>query len=153
MGDADMEDKTKEQLIKEIELLRKEVAELERERTERKEAEELQTLLDDIPIGICNVDIKGNVTYVNKRFEEVSGYSREEVVGKSGFKLGMFSDQVLKLFAERIKARLKGETPRHLEFQFRCKDGKWIWVEIESRVIKKSGLPIGFQLVSRESTH
>jgi len=147
-----MEAKTKEQPIAEIELLREEVAELEQRKIERRRAVELQTSLDDILIVICNVDIKGNITYVNKRFEEWSGYSREEVVGKSAFKLGMFSDQILKLLEERRKARLKGGPFRQLEGQFRCKDGKWIWVEIEGRVIKKWGLPVGFQLTSRDIT-
>ncbi|MGA9348957.1 MAG: PAS domain S-box protein, partial [Anaerolineae bacterium] len=126
----------------------------------RKQAEEAlqeseakhKTLMEEAPIGLCNVDLNGRITYVNKRFEEVSGYSREEVVGKNGFKLGMFSDETLNLLAERIRSRLKGEPARVLEVRFKCKDGRWIWVEIEGRVIKKWGVPVGFQLSSRDIT-
>lgn len=64
--------------------------------TERKKAEEVlqkseeafKTLMEEAPIGICNTDLKGKITYVNKRFEEATGYSREEIVGKDGFKFG-----------------------------------------------------------------
>ena len=131
-----------------------------RDITERKKVEkELQeseekyrTLMDDAPISISNVDLKGTVTFVNKRFEEVSGYSREEVVGKNGFELGMFDDETLKSFAERMKAILEGKATHPLNTRFKCKDGRWIWVEIEGRVIKEHGLPVGFQLISRDIT-
>jgi len=55
----------------------------------------LQALMDEAPIGICNTDLKGKITYVNRRFEEVSGYSREEVVGKNGLKLGILSNETV----------------------------------------------------------
>ena len=109
-----------------------------------------ENFVESAPIGICHVDLKGKVTYVNKRFEEVSGYSRREVVGKNGFKLDMFSHETLKHFAQRMKDRLMGKPARLLETQFKCKDGRWIWVEIEGRILRERGVPVGFQLVSRD---
>jgi len=131
-----------------------------RDITERKKAEKelreseekYKTLMDDAPISVSNVDLKGTVTFVNKRFEEVSGYSRGEVVGKNGFELGMFDDETLKSFAERMKAILEGKATHPLDTRFKCKDGKWLWVEIEGRAIKERGLPVGFQLISRDIT-
>ena len=114
--------------------------------------EELQALIDDIPISVCSVDIEGNITYVNKGFEEISGYSREEVLGKNGFKPAMFSDQDLKCLTERVEERLNGESSHPLDVQFKCKDGKWIWVEIKARVAEKAGIPVAFQLVLRDIT-
>ncbi len=112
----------------------------------------LQALMDEAPIGICNIDLKGKVTYVNKRFEEASGYSREEVVGKSGFKLGVFSGETVKLLAKRMKDRLMGRPPRLHELRFKCKDGHWIWVSMEGKFIRRRGIPVGFQLISRDIT-
>ena len=37
----------------------------------------------DSSVLISKADAKGNITYVNKKFEEVSGWSLEEVVGKN----------------------------------------------------------------------
>ncbi len=153
-------DKTKEQLIEELEALRLRIAELEKLEAEHKQMgnvlgqsiEQVQTLLEEAPIGICNTDLKGKITYVNKRFEEVSGYSRQEVVGKNGLKLGMFSAETLKLLGKRIKDKLMGEPPRLLEMQFKCKDGHWIWVAMEGKLMRKEGIPVGFQLISRDIT-
>ena len=131
-----------------------------RDITERKKAEKalqeseerFRTLMEETPIGICNVDLMGKITYVNKRFEEATGYSRDEVVGKNGFKLGIMSDETLKLFAERMKNRLMGKPSRLLEGRFKRKDGEWIWAEVEGRLIKKFGFPVGFQLSARDIT-
>jgi PAS domain S-box-containing protein len=112
----------------------------------------LEALIYEAPIGICHTDLTGKFTYANKRFEKVSGFSREEVVGKSGFKLGMFSSQTLKLLRERIKDRLMGKPSHLLEIQFKCKDGYWIWVSMEGRLMREGGIPVGFQLISRDIT-
>jgi len=112
----------------------------------------LQALMDEAPIGICNTDLKGKITYVNKRFEEVSGYSREEVVGKNGLKLGILSNETVRLLAKRMKDRLMERPPRILEMQFKCKDGHWIWVAIEGELIREQGIPVGFQIISRDIT-
>jgi PAS domain S-box-containing protein len=131
-----------------------------REITERKKAEEVlqkseetfKTLMEEAPIGICNTDLKGKITYVNRRFEEATGYSREEIVGKNGFKFGIMSNETSKLLAERVKERLMGKPRRILEGQFKRKDGEWIWAEVEGRLIKKFGVPVGFQLTTRDIT-
>jgi len=131
-----------------------------RDITERKKPEKalqeseerFRTLMEEAPISICNVDLMGKITYVNKSFEEATGYSREEVIGRNGFKLGIMSDETLKLFAERMKKRLMGKPSRLSEGRFRRKDGEWIWAEVEGRLIKKFGVPVGFQLTARDIT-
>ena len=118
----------------------------------RESEERFRTLMEEAPIGICNTDLKGKITYVNKRFEEATGYSREEIVGKDGFKFGIMSDETLTLLAKRIKERLMGKPSLLLEGQFKRKDGEWIWAEVEGRLIKKLGVPVGFQLIARDIT-
>jgi len=128
--------------------------------TERKKAEKglqkseerFKALMEEAPIGICNTDLKGKITYINKRFEEATGYSSEEIVGKNGFKLGIMSEETLKSFKKRMKERLMGKTSRLLEGRFKRKDGEWIWAETEGRVIRRFGVPVGFQLAARDIT-
>ena len=127
----------------------------ERKKTEqelRESEERYRTLMEDAPVGICNVDLEGTFTFVNKRFEEASGYLRSQVIGKNAFTLGMFNDETLKILAERIKSKLKGEATRPLDAPFRRRDGEWIWVELEASVVKKDATPVGFQLISRDIT-
>ena len=122
------------------------------EKTLQKSEERFRALMEEAPISIFNTDLKGKITYVNKRFEESIGYSREEIVGKDSFKLGIMSDETLKLLTKRMKERLMGKTSRLLEGRFKRKDGEWIWAEVEGRLIKKFGVPVGFQLTARDIT-
>jgi len=122
------------------------------EETLRESEERYRTWIEEAPISVCNVDLEATVTFVNKRFEEISGYSRDEIIGKNGFTLGMFENETLNLLAQRMRARLEGEPGRFLEIRFRRKDGGWMWVEVEGKVIKKEGAPVGFQLISRDIT-
>jgi len=118
----------------------------------RKSGEKYRTLMDDAPIAIFNVNLNGKITYVNKRFEQDTGYSREEIVGKNAFKLNIVSDETLKFLAKRMKALLMGKPARCVEVQLRCKDGRWIWADMESRIIKKLRVPVGFQITARNIT-
>ena len=122
------------------------------EKALQKSEERFRALMEEAPISMFNTDLKGKITYVNKRFEESIGYSREEIVGKDSFKLGIMSDETLKLLVKRMKERLMGKTSRLLEGRFKRKDGEWIWAEVEGRLIKKFGVPVGFQLTARDIT-
>jgi two-component system cell cycle sensor histidine kinase/response regulator CckA len=154
------EEKTREQLISEITELRHRVAEMEvagtdysREKQRMGEHEvKYETVMEETPIAICNMDINGKVTFVNKRFERLSGYSREEIVNKYRFKLGVFPPETLKLFEEHANRRLKGEPAPLVETQFKCKDGRWRWWEVEARAIHKQGELVGLQLAARDVT-
>jgi PAS domain S-box-containing protein len=116
----------------------------------RQYVEELQTLIEYIPISICTLDTEGNITYVNKGFEEIFGHSRDEVLGKNWFRLGILPDQDLKRLAKRMETRTKGRPSHHLEVQLKRNEGEPIWVEMEARLIKRLGRPAGFRLVARD---
>ena len=118
----------------------------------RKSGEKYRTLMDDAPIAIFNVNLNGKITYVNKRFEQDTGYLREEILGKNAFKLDLVSDETRKFLAKRMKALLMGKPARCVEVQLRCKDGRWIWADMESRIIKKLRVPVGFQITARNIT-
>jgi len=112
----------------------------------------LHGLIDEAPFAVCATDLKGNITYINKGFEERSGYSREEVVGKNGFTLDMVSPETMKYFAKRLKARLMGKPPKRWETQFKCKDGRRLWIEIQGTLIKEHGIPVGFHVFAADIT-
>jgi PAS domain S-box-containing protein len=127
----------------------------ERKQTEqalRESEEEKNTIIEEAPVGICHTDLKGTIKYVNKRFEEESGYSREGIIGKNAFKLDWFPEGTLRYFMQRMAARLGGKPHRYWETQFKRKDGTWIWVTTEGKVIKKLGVPVGFQILASNIT-
>jgi len=155
------ENKTKDQLIKELLKMSKKITDLEeiiiegkQVKTELKKSEkEYKDLVEETPIGIANIGVTGKITYINKRLEKISGYSREEIVGKNVFKLGIFPDEMLKILRERLKARLRGgSVRRRREINFRCKNGKWIWIEITAKLIKKWGILSNFRITVQDIT-
>ncbi|MCK4309095.1 MAG: PAS domain S-box protein, partial [Candidatus Atribacteria bacterium] len=153
------ENKTKERLIQELIKMREKIANLEeitingtQAKKKLKESEKkYKDLVEETPIGIANIDNIGNLTYINKRLEKITGYSREEVVGKNVFKLGVFSTEMLKILKGRLKARLTGGTARpRREILFKCKNGKWIWIEITAKLIKKWGIPSSLRITVQD---
>jgi len=155
------ENKTKERLIQELKKMREKITNLEeitiegkRVKKELKKSEKkYRDLVEETPIGIANIDNIGILTYINKRLEKITGYSREEVVGKNVFKLGVFSNEMLKILKGRLKARLTGGTA-HLrrEILLKCKNGKWIWIEIAAKLIKKWGIPSSLRITVQDIT-
>jgi len=118
----------------------------------KKSVERLQALMDEIPTGVMNVDIKGKITYVNKTILQATGYSREELIGKNGLRLGLIPPETLKLLGKRMKEKLMGKPPSPLEIQFKRKDGEWMWIEISGRALWEHGVPVGVQIVGRDIT-
>jgi two-component system, NtrC family, sensor kinase len=131
-----------------------------RDITERKQAEERlnqaeqekDALLEEAPVAIIHTDLDGRITYVNKRFELESGYSREEIIGKLALQLGWFSLDTTQYFAQRMAARLRGRPAKHWETEFKCKDGRSIWIELEGKIVEKLGAPVGFQIIASNIT-
>ncbi len=61
-------------------LVRKRTRRLEEEVLQR---EQLQLVVEQNPNSIVITNLEGDIEYVNKQFEEVTGYTREEAVGKN----------------------------------------------------------------------
>jgi len=157
------ENKTKDQLVRELAKMWKKIADLEeiviegkQVKTELKESEKkYRDLVEETPIGIANISITGKIIYINKRLEKISGYSREEVAGKGVFKLGLFSNEMLKILKERLKVRFRlggGSVRLRREIHFKRKDGKWIWIEITAKLIKKWGIPSSLRITVQDIT-
>jgi len=95
-------------------------------------------------------DLSGRYTSFNRAAEELSGFSREEILGKH------FSNFVapgsLKNARENLckKLDLQGETTYEIELV--RKDRSRVPVEIISRLIYENGEPVGIQGVARDIT-
>jgi len=121
-------------------------------KTQPTETKIQNSILEKLPIGICRIDLKGTVKYINKYFEEMTGYTRDEIIGRNALKLGLFPDDIRSYILKRIAARIGGAPSQKLDTQFKCKDGTWTWITMESTIIRKSGVPVGFQIAASDIT-
>lgn len=97
--------------------------------TNLKQAQErlkiLQRATEQSPISIVITDAKGKIEYVNPKFEEVTGYTQAEVLGKNPriLKSGEASIQEYKQLWQTITAGQQW----HGEFHNRRKNGELFW--------------------------
>ena len=88
--------------------------------------EELLKALESVVI-ISKTDTLGNITYVNERFEEVSGYTKEELIGKSH---NIVRDpDVPDSFFAKLWSEIKQGNIWQGEFVNRAKDGSRYYVK------------------------
>src|SRR5262245_53153035 len=95
-------------------------------------------------------DLTGRYTLVNKAAEELSGYSRDEIIGKhySNF----VSPRYLKEAREKFCLKLDVAIETTYEAEAVCKDGTRIPVEVSSRLIYENGVAVGVQGTIRDIT-
>jgi len=97
-------------------------------------------------------DKKGNITYVNDKFCEVSGYSREELIGKNHrvLKSDIHPDE----FYQDLWNTIKHGNVWHGELCNQCKDGSYYWVESTiSPFLNSKGKPYQYVSIRTDITH
>jgi len=110
--------------------------------TERKQAEEeirrseekYRSLVSNIPDIVWTSDENCNIVYVGTNVERLTGYNQEEE-----YRLGNWIKWFGRLHPEDMeKAKtslwgfIKGKQPYDVEYRFKRKDGKWIWIHDRS---------------------
>ncbi|MGB0895480.1 MAG: methyl-accepting chemotaxis protein [Parashewanella sp.] len=94
---------------------------------------------------ISTTDTKGRITYVNQRFMEVSGYSKQELIGH-GHNLVRHPDMPKAAFKEMWTTLQAGKPWRGI-VKNRCKDGCYYWVDAFVTPVFEQGKITGFQSV------
>jgi PAS domain S-box-containing protein len=99
---------------------------ISRDVTERKSAEERFRLLSEhSPIGIYIAQDRA-IRYVNPRFEALTGYSSDELIGSDPLQLVIAEDR--QLVHDCAVAMLKGERETEYEYRIAHKSGDTRWI-------------------------
>jgi PAS domain S-box-containing protein len=115
--------------------------------TDRKRAEEAlrgselrwRTLFECCPDACYLNDLQGRLLAGNRAAEEMVGYRREELLGKSFLELNLLDDQGLALARVLVARNAKGDGTGPDTIRLRRKDGVWITAEICSFPIQLNG--------------
>ena len=99
---------------------------------------------------VSQTDQKGVITDVNEAFIDVSGFSREELLGKS-HNIVRHPDMPPVVFKDMWQA-LKEQIPWRGIVKNRCKNGDYYWVRAAVVPIGKEGKIIGYMSVRRAAT-
>lgn len=153
------EKKTKQQLIDELGKLHQRIEELEKlgaesRKTEtglRESEEKYRTLIESTLDFVFTVDRKGLVTYVNPRFEMVTGRTSSELLGRPF--TDVLAPEAKKIAAAQFKRGIRGEKGAPYEVDIIHKSGSRITVEFNVTTLRDANdQPIGRYGIGRDLT-
>jgi len=136
-------ERPREELIQELEKLRRRIAELSGVEEKLEECEDrYRDLVENADIGILIDDPDGRFKYFNNKFIELFGYTYEEMKEQSIQTLVHPEDldRVLGYHRRRINGE---DVPARYEFRGVRKDGSVIYLEVDAIVLKKDGEIVG----------
>ncbi|MFW9880642.1 MAG: PAS domain S-box protein, partial [Candidatus Thorarchaeota archaeon] len=89
-------------------------------------------LYESSPYAILMINIRGDILDCNYRSEELSGFKRNELVGKNFQEIHFIPKRYLQSALEDFKTLVKGENIESREIQLYRKDGTLAWVTYQA---------------------
>ena len=106
--------------------------------------------LKDTSQIVSKTDLKGQITFVNREFVEVSGFTEAELIGQS-HNIVRHPDMPPEAFAD-LWNTVKTGKPWIGIVKNRCKNGDYYWVEAVVSPIREGGQISGFISVRKKAT-
>ncbi|MBN1690315.1 MAG: PAS domain S-box protein [Dehalococcoidia bacterium] len=117
-----------------------------------KQSEERYRALFDSSLNLIYIlDFEGRFLDANHATMELIGYSKEEMSTLNVASL--FDPEDLPVVLAMLnKAGVPGLYKELMEFKLRCKDGTYLYVEVQSSLIRRDGKPYAIQGIARDIT-
>ncbi len=111
----------------------------------------LRSLLNIGGAGVISTDLEGNITFINKTLCQITGYSREETLGKpfSGF---LYPDDLPVILEKFLNGVAGARNYLTLEFRLIHKDGQIRWLLTSPTPIISGVNTIGFNAIIQDIT-
>ena len=140
--------------------LRKRIKALERENASlskaiehlRESEEKFTTIFDNANDEIAYIGADGTIVDINRKVEDLFGYTREESVGRKFYEFEILSTEEWRRLIDLTQDLLSGKTlqAQVLQFEARRKGGENIYVEVNPRLINKDGKTVGILVIIRD---
>ncbi len=105
--------------------------------------------LSERSLIVSKTDLKGQITYINRDFIEISGFQESELIGRP-HNIVRHPDMPVEAFGDMWSA-LKENRPWVGMVKNRCKNGDFYWVEAHAAPIVENGQTIGYMSVRRKA--
>ncbi|MFO7918428.1 MAG: PAS domain S-box protein [Anaerolineae bacterium] len=92
----------------------------------------LNTVIENMIDMVVISDLEGNITFAEKAHETL-GYEQGFLLGKNV--LGFVHPEHFSHVREEFNKLLTSGEPRMVEYQFRCNDGSYMWLETLGRIV------------------
>lgn len=99
---------------------------------------------------IFELDSNGVVRYVNQRMCDDSGYTKEELIGKTPF--AFLYPEGANAIAQPLQKILHGETVEHVEVEVPLRNGRTIWLDVKGLIEMENGQVTGTVHIARDIT-
>ena len=142
---------SRQKRLSDVDKLHKKIVELEKFHELGQEYKEKYNKIVDLsPCGIVTVDRKGRVTSCNRTAAEITGFSREDIIGKKFTRIPYLRKKDIPRFIKIFNSLLKGKKPKPQKVDWVLKDGTIHTAEAYIDVIKKNGKLFGFVSVAQD---
>jgi PAS domain S-box-containing protein len=117
----------------------------------RRSEERYRSLLENANDIIYSHDLQGRYLSINRAGEEVTGYTREEILGGLNIAQIVAPDH-LELARRMTAQKLKDPTPTVYELDILDKRGRRLTLEVSTRIAYQDGRPVAVEGVARDVT-
>jgi PAS domain S-box-containing protein len=120
----------------------KDITDLKKAQQESEESRKhFQTLFDLMADPVAVVDGRGKILEATRKVEEITGFKKEELVGKNFLKIEMFGAKTKAVMIKSLAKRLMGMNLQPYEVEVLKKDGGKLMYEINAAKIDYKGKP------------
>ena len=109
-----------------------------------------EIVLRDDQMIVSKTDLKGQITYINRDFLDISGFTEAELMGQP-HNIVRHPDMPEEAFAD-LWNTLKAGRPWIGMVKNRCKNGDYYWVEAHATPLREGGQHVGYMSVRKKPT-
>ena len=119
-----------------IQILIQDITERKRfEQNLKRSEQKFRFLFENTPISIIILNPEGVIVDCNPPTEKITGYKKEELIGRSYRNLSLIPPEYLKIINKLFKKFFEGEEVHRIDIQVYKKDNNLIWVNLQGSLV------------------